>query len=69
MSVLGVREQEKRTFDDELRRISVVCKTVQMRARQEGRGLTAGSLLNVNDQGQTQARRRIAKYFNRFYVR
>ena len=27
-SVLGVREQEKRTFDDELRSISVVCKTV-----------------------------------------
>jgi hypothetical protein len=41
-------------------------KTVQIQARQEGRGLTAGSLLGVNDQGQTQARRRIAQYFKRF---
>jgi hypothetical protein len=28
VSVLGVREQEKRTFDEVLRSISTVCKTV-----------------------------------------
>ena len=67
VSVLGVREQEKRTFDEELRSISFVCKTVQMRVNQGERGLFDGSLLCVNAQEQTQVQRRVTKYFNRFY--
>jgi hypothetical protein len=37
VSVLGVREQEKRIFDEVLRSISTVCKTVQIQVNQ-GKG-------------------------------
>ena len=41
---------------------TLLVKNVEMQARQEGRGFADGNLLCVNEQGKTQARRRIATH-------
>ena len=50
-----VRNQGARNHNAEMRHISSVCKTFQMRAVLERRGLGDGSVLSVRDQAQTQA--------------
>ena len=52
-NLLSVNEQGAYSNNDEMQHLYAVCKTVEMRARREGRGFSDGSVQVVRDQGKT----------------